>query len=220
MKKDKIKTIVLFVVYLITVGVILYVRPIYNEENYIKRENDYTIVEVRNLDKKIENLNFDNKTRDDYKLDGVGTVKTNIFNGKVTVTMTIDGKIVKYIVSSIPNVITTRSNISSDGICVTYILTSEGKIYKLEDNMKEAAASTEEYNGTPKDMGIINVSAIAINQGDTFSLDGRKKSEDIKPSVYIKASENRLFTDEKLSETQKGIIEIVLKDETNAKKKK
>lgn len=219
MKKDKVLTILLVFLYLVSVGIILYVTPVYDEENYIVKENDYTVVEVKNLADKISNLDFKNKTRDDYKLDGVGSVKTNIFNGKVTVTLTINGKTYKYIVGSVLNVVSTRSNISKDGKHVTYMLTGEGKVFRIEDDLKEVI-ETENYKGTAKDMGIINVLAISINQGDKFSLDGRNKEEDIKPSVYILASENRLFTDEKLSEKQNGIVEIVLKNEVVENKKK
>ena len=207
-KSNKVVTIILIIVYFISVGVLIYVTPKYNEEDYIKKENDYKVVEINNLNEKISKLDFKNKNRDDYKK-GSYAIKSNIFNGKVTITMTINDKQVKYIVSSIDDVISTKSNISYEGSGkqITYILTKGGKVYKIVDDFKKAL-ETEEYKGNPKDMGIVNAESIAVSH-DEFSV--YDKAVESVPCVYIKASEGRIFTDE--TGSIKEVIEKVIEKE-------
>ena len=216
MKRKIVKTIILIIVYFLTVGYIIYIFPRYNEENYIKKENDFQIVEIKDLKTKFDLLKFDNKTRDDYKVDNVATIKTNIFNKKVTVTITIGNVVRKYILSTLDNVISTRSSIDSESNThITYLLTEDLKVYKIVDDLAKVKED-ENYMGEPKDMGLINVSAIAINQDGKFSL---KDKENNKPCVYIKTSDGRMFSDEVLKE-KTSLVEVVEKVSENTKKKK
>lgn len=213
--KKKIKTIILLVVYLLTFVGLFFVTPRYNEEDYIVKENDYPEVEIKDLTKKFEELDFKNKTRDDYKEENIA-IKSNIFNGRVTVTISMGDEHKKYILEDIDNVISTRSNYS-EGSQVTYILTEEGIVYKIVDEL-DKVKETDDYMGKPVDMGLINAEAIATNTNSDFHLND--KNEHTSCNVYIKTKDGRMFTNESFLEGSKIVELIEQKEQTNKTKKK
>ncbi len=215
MKKRIVKIIILVVIYILTVGYIFYIYPRHSEEDYIKKENDFPIVEIQDLNNKIKNLKFDNISRDDYKIDNFATIKTNIFNKKVTVTITLDNITRKYILSSLNNVVSTRSSLNQkNNSHITYLLTEDYKVYKIVDDLAKVKTD-ENYIGIPKNMGLINVESIAINQDGKFSLKNKDSNE---PCVYIKTKDGRLFSDEKLKDKTQ-IVEVIQKQDNSKKKK-
>ena len=66
--------------------------------------------------------------------------------------------------------------------------------------------SNKEYKGTLKNIGIKNATQIAVT--DNFSLNDNPFV--ISPIVYIKTSDNQIFTDELLLDNE-SIVEVIEK---------
>ena len=83
-----------------------------------------------------------------------------------------------------------------------YILTADGSVYKIIDEM-DKVKSNKEYKRTLKNIGIKNAIQIAVT--DNFSLNDNAFV--ISPTIYIKTSDNQTFTDESLLDNE-AIVEV------------
>ena len=81
----------------------------------------------------------------------------------------------------------------------------ESIVYKITDNLKEFKEK-EEYVGNAVDLGLTNAVSIAVDHklANTLLEDKTK----VKPFVYVKTDDDRLFTDEELIEG-KDIVELI-----------
>jgi len=215
MTREKIIDAILICVWILTVSVILFLTKsnIFKEKEEtieeVKINDGYQIYEVENLEKKFNKLSFVNKKQDFYNKTTKYTINTNITSGKVNVSIKFDDIKRVYEIDNISNAKSIHTNVDTtgDGVHITYILTEDKKVYKVEDNLKEVKEK-EDYKGNAEDLGLTNVDSIAIDKNLKFKInDGL---ETIVPCVYIKTDDGRYFTDEKIIEG-KNIVELVEK---------
>lgn len=221
MKKDKIINLILIFVFILTIGVILFLTKskAFNNnttptEEEVKINEGFKKVEVKDLKNRLNALNFASKKQDYYNRTTIATINTIIADGKVTISIKSGSKKVAYSAMNIDNAISvlTNVNIKDGGTHITYILTEDGKVFKIEDNIKEVKETTD-YVGTPKDLGLTNITAIAMDKNLKFKLGSE---EVIEPCVYMKSDDGRYFTDEKMSGTEEVVelVEVEAKEET------
>ena len=208
-KKDRIINAILFVVLILTIGIILFLtksnvfKPKEEVPEVVIPNSGYEVFKVENLTNKMNKLSYSNKKQDFYNKSSKINVNTSISAGKVTVTLKIKGKKVVYDVDNIGKAIGVHTN-AYGTTHYTYILTEEGKVYKIEDDLN-VAKNTENYKGTAVDLGLTNVVKIAIDKNLKFKINNELK--EIVPCVYVKTDDNRYFTDEKIIEG-KNIVEL------------
>ena len=169
-------------------------------------ENNFEKVGVSSLNDKLNNLNFENKNSDTrYEEDWV-KVNSKINAGKVTISIKLEEESseVSYTIDEITNAISVGTGISvqENGSQRTYILTSDGKVYYVEDDFYSIKSKVN-YKGTLVDTKISGATAIAVVD-ENFSLSDI--SESIEPTVYIKTAESKVYTDELLLEEQDGLV--------------
>lgn len=161
--------------------------------NFSDSINNYKEVKINNLNIKISNLNFNNKTISTSGVDDEPPFSISISSNK-EIKINHSYANLSYIVN-IENAISVGSgfNVQGSGSAVFYILTSDGFVYKIEDDMNDVN-SNKSYIGTPKNIGVKGATQIAVS--DNFSLDDEVITSN--PAVYIKTSDNKLLTDENL----------------------
>ena len=168
------------------------------------------VVEIEDLGTKIKKLSFINKKQDFYNKSSIVSINTSITSGKVSVTIKIRKAKRTYEVEGITNAIGIHTN-AYDTLHITYILTEDGKVYKLEDDLHNVE-TTEGYKGEAHDLGLVNVVKIAVSKKLKFKLNNNL--EKIVPCVYIITDDDRIFTDESFIEG-KTIVELVEKKKEN-----
>ena len=172
-------------------------------------ENNFERVAISNLNDKLKQLNFNNKTVDSKYEEEWVKVDSKINSGRVTISILfedIDNIERSYTVENIENAISVGTGISvqGNGSTRTYILTSDGKVYYVDDEFN-SVLNNENYKGEIVDTNISGASAIAVVD-ENFSLSDI--SEATEPTVYIKTNDGKIYTDEYLLEVQNGLVEV------------
>ena len=214
-KKDKTINILLIVVYIITLAAIIvlvktnvFTKDTSNEiVEPVIPNSGFEKVEIKDLETKMKKFSFVNKKQDYIKENTITTLNSNISSGKVTISVKIRDQKKEYVVPEIEDAKSIGSYLvlEGSGTHISYILTESGKVYKLVDSLSDIKG-TENYVGTPKDLGLTNVVSIAIEHNMKNSLLEDKTK--VQPFVYIKTDDNRYFTDEALLEG-KEVVELV-----------
>ena len=216
-KKDKLINILLVVAYVITLAIIIFLT----KSNVFNKNNDEDAVEVipnsgfekfevKDLETQMKKLTFVNK-KQDY-IQGSVTLNSSISSGKVTISIKSKTSKKEYVVPEIEDAKSIGSYIitTPDVTHISYILTESGKVYKIVDDIK-TVNETDNYVGTPNDLGLTNVDSIAVDHKLKNTLLEDKTA--VKPFVYIKTDDSRYFTDEELI-AGKDIVELIeLKEE-------
>ena len=214
-KKNSPLVIVLFVVVLIAaciIGWLLGTKAAKDEEEEPVTINSFEKVEVADLDTKLGQLDFSNKTTANKSEDEWLTSKIEVVDGKSTVTITVneegDTSEKSYIVDGVENVVSVGTGISvqGNGTAEFYILTSAGEVFHIADEIGDVK-TTENYIGTANNMNIKEATSIAVVD-ENFNL--ADDAVTTTPTVYIKTKDGRVFTDEPIK-SQSGLIEVVKK---------
>ena len=172
-------------------------------------ENNFERVAISNLNDKLKQLNFNNKTVDSKYEEEWVKVDSKINSGRVTISILFedtDNIERSYTVDNIENAISIGTGISvqGNGSTRTYILTSDGKVYYVDDEFN-SILNNENYKGVIVDTNISGASAIAVVD-ENFSLSDISGSTE--PTVYIKTNDGKIYTDEYLLEVQNGLVEV------------
>lgn len=211
-KRDRIINAILFVLLILSIGIILYLtksdvlKPKEEVIPEVKPNSGFEVFEVENLQSKINKLSFVNKKQDFYNKSTKVNVNTNITSGKVTITIKFDKIKKSYVIDNIDNAICVHTNVSNT-THTTYILTEDEKVYKVEDDLP-TVKTTDNYKGEAVDLGLVNVIKIAVDKTLKFKINSELKK--VVPCVYIKTDDDRVFTDEAIIEG-KQIVELVEK---------
>ncbi|MBR4178213.1 MAG: hypothetical protein IKR57_02550 [Bacilli bacterium] len=175
--------------------------------------NNFDKVAVTDLNNKLSKLDFNNKTTSHSSEDEWLVLDAKIADGKVEIKINItegeEEKIERvYTVEDINNAVSVGSGISvqGSGFADFYILTEDGKVYRIEDEISEVKKDVN-YTGLPKNMLINNAVSIAVVDS-SFNL--ADNAETTIPTVYIKTNDGRIFTNEPINE-QQGLIEVIEK---------
>ena len=165
-----------------------------NENTEVKENNptnNYPIVKIKDLNTKLSNLDFTNKTTA-RSGDSEEMPFSISFNGnKVTVNFESYNKTYSLDVDS-PISVGAGLSIQGSGSATFYILTSNGKVYEIEDSMSNVENNSN-YVGKLVDMGISNASSIAVVDRN-FNLS--ENAQTTLPTVYIRTTDGKVFTDE------------------------
>ena len=172
-------------------------------------ENNFERVAISNLNDKLKQLNFNNKTVDSKHEEEWVKVDSKINSGRVTISILFedtDNIERSFTVENIENAISVGTGISvqGNGSSRTYILTSDGKVYYVDDEF-DSILNNENYKGEIVDTNISGASAIAVVD-ENFSLSDISESSE--PTVYIKTNDGKIYTDEYLLEVQNGLVEV------------
>lgn len=209
-KKGDLLLIIVIVVLVLETGYLVYDKAIRKENTQVDNSqvkvndnttsgsfsnsiNDYKEVKINNLNTKISKLDFSNKTISTSGVDDEVPFSISISPNK-EVKITHSYANLSYSVN-IENAISVGSGFSvqGSGSAVFYILTSDGSVYKIEDDMNNVN-SNKSYTGVPKNIGVKGATQMTVT--DNFSLDDDAVTSS--PTVYIKTSDNKLLTDENL----------------------
>ena len=230
-------SIILLIILVICAGVIGFIlgKGVFNaeeklEENLQKTEEQektddttpevneivYQKVEVENLNTKIAELDFNNKTtaeafesegiRDnDY---GIGTIT----NGKVQIKTVKNNTTKTQYIDEITDAVSIGAGFSvqGSGSVSFYVLTSKGEVYKIYYDFYDASENTD-YKGEVKKLDVNNAVSIAVVDRD-FHLDPDAMT--VTPTVYIKTIDGKILTDESffsLGDNQSTLKEVVNK---------
>lgn len=184
-----------------------------NEDNNIKDEqnntseniNNYKEVKINSLTSKLSKLDFTNKTTAIAGVDDELPFSISIISNK-EVKVTHNYANLSYTLP-MENAISVGAGFSVEGpgFAVFYILTSNGSIYRVEDNMENVRTNSS-YKGTALDMGVKEATQICVT--DNISLND--ESLTASPNVYIKTSDNKVLTDERLLDSEK-IVSVIEK---------
>ena len=216
MKKDKIINLILIFVFILTLGVILFLTKskTFNKETTqaneeVKINEGFKKVEIKDLKNRLNALNFAFKKQDYYNKTTIATVNAIIADGKVSITIKSGANKRAYSVMDIDNAVSvlTNVNIKDGGTHITYILTEDGRVFKIEDKIKEVKESAD-YVGKANDLGLTNITAMAIDKNLKFKLGSE---EAVEPCVYMKSDDGRYFTDEKIISNEE-VVELVEKE--------
>ena len=165
------------------------------------KNTEVNVVIVNFLGSRATNfLSIENELKDNSKV----TYTIIDFGGKVSITIKVRNAKRTYEVDGIENAICIHTMVLNTSH-VTYILTEDGKVYKIDDNLP-TVEKTDGYKGEAKDLGLINVVKIAVDKKLKFKLND--KLDQIVPCVYIVSDDGRMFTDEKFKEGA-SIVELV-----------
>ena len=214
-KREKIINLILVFVFILSIGVILFLTKskVFNKnggsapkEEEIKINEGFEKVEVKDLENRLNALNFAYKKQDYYNKTTSATINTIIADGKVSVTMKCCSIKRAYSVMNVENAISvlTNVNVLDGGTHVTYILTEDGKVFKIIDKIKEVKED-ENYIGTAKDLGLTHITSMATDKNLKFKL-GNELGSDI--NVYMKSDDGRYFTDEKFNNNEE-VVELI-----------
>lgn len=178
-----------------------------NNESNLTQEtvNNFKQVKVSNLSNKLKKLDFtSNKTAIAGVDDEMPFSISIISNKEVKVTHNYAGLSYSLFVES---AISVGAGFSAEGKGEAdfYILTADGSVYKISDEV-DKVSSNKGYTGVLKNIGIKNATQIAVS--DNFSLDDNALTST--PTVYIKTSDNKIFTDEKLLDNE-TLVEVIEK---------
>ena len=216
-KRGRIINAILFIVFILTILAILYLTKsdVLKPKEIVIPEvipnSGYKVIEVEKLEKKLNKLSFVNKKQDFYNKSSKININTSVTAGKLNVLIKI-GKVKKtYTVDELEKIICVHTNVY-DNKHISYILTEDGKVYKIEDDLS-IVKKTDDYKGEAVDLGLTNVVKIAVDKKLKFKINSELKT--IIPSVYIKTDDNRVFTDEVFISEEK-IVELVEKPIENA----
>ncbi len=213
-KRNKIINAILIVVYVLTIGIILFLTKsnIFNdnepeEETPVTPNSTFEKVSIKDLETKLNKLSFVNKKQDYVKDNSFITLTSNIEDGKVVITLKMKANKREYTVPEIEDAkcIGSYLILEGSGTHVSYVLTESGKVYIIEDDLK-TANEDEKYVGKAVDLGLTDITSIAVNHKLNFSLLEDKTK--VKPFVYAKMEDGRVFSDEDFIEG-KEIVELV-----------
>ena len=216
-KRERIINGILFIILILTIFAILYLTKsdVLKPKEVVIPEvipnSGYKVVEIEKLEKKLNKLSFVNKKQDFYNKSSNININTTIVSGKVNISIKIKKKKRTYKIEEIDNAKAIHTNVYNN-THISYILTEDGKVYRVEDNLSEVK-KTEDYKGTAVDLGLTNVVKIAVDKRLKFKMNSELKK--IVPCVYIVTDNNRVFTDETFIEGEK-IVELVEKPIENA----
>ena len=213
-KNDRLVNAILFVILILTIGIILFLtksnvfhKNDNKEEEVVKIPNSgYEVYEVEDLNNKIGKLSFTNKKQDFYNKSSKYTINTIITSGHVKITIKIDSTKVEYEVENVENATSVATNVYKN-THVTYILTKDGIVYKVQDDL-DKIKDIKDYKGSANPLGLTNIVKMAIDKNLKFKVNSELK--DVVPCVYV----NRVFTDESIIEG-KSIVELVEKEVKN-----
>lgn len=177
------------------------------KENSSNQEkvNNYKQVEISELSNKLKKLDFTSKRTATAGVADEKPFSISIVSDKeIKITHNYAG--LSYNLA-IENAISVGAGFGAQGSGEAhfYILTADGSVYKIMDEM-DKVQSNKEYKGTLKNIGIKNATQITVT--DNFSLNDNAFV--ISPSVYIKTSDNQIFTDESLLDNE-AIVEVIEK---------
>ena len=174
------------------------------KENSSNQEkvNNYKQVKILELSNKLKKLDFTSKRTATAGVDDENPFSISIVSDKeIKITHNYAG--VSYNLE-LENAISVGAGFGAQGSGEAnfYILTADGSVYKIIDEM-DKVKSNKEYKGTLKNIGIKNAIQIAVT--DNFSLNDNAFV--ISPTIYIKTSDNQTFTDESLLDNE-AIVEV------------
>ncbi|MDY6071410.1 MAG: hypothetical protein SPI44_00805 [Bacilli bacterium] len=177
------------------------------KENSSNQEkvNNYKQVKILELSNKLKKLDFTSKRTATAGVDDENPFSISIVSDKeIKITHNYAG--VSYNLE-LENAISVGAGFGAQGSGEAnfYILTADGSVYKIIDEM-DKVKSNKEYKGTLKNIGIKNAIQIAVT--DNFSLNDNAFV--ISPTIYIKTSDNQTFTDESLLDNE-AIVEVIEK---------
>ena len=177
------------------------------KENSSNQEkvNNYKQVKILELSNKLKKLDFTSKRTATAGVDDENPFSISIVSDKeIKITHNYAG--VSYNLE-LENAISVGAGFGAQGSGEAnfYILTADGSVYKIIDEM-DKIKSNKEYKGTLKNIGIKNAIQIAVT--DNFSLNDNAFV--ISPTIYIKTSDNQTFTDESLLDNE-AIVEVIEK---------
>ena len=162
----------------------------------------YNKVNVTNLQEKVSKLNFETKLTSIYDgQDGEPKLNVTVENGVAKLTYNIDSTNKTYEVTSLNNVISCgiTYSVQGNGGAVTYLLTSDGKVYKIYDNFMD-------LNNVGKliELNVNNANAIAVD--NTTLQDSALAGY---PMVVIKTNDNKILTDDTNLTDNNTLVEVV-----------
>ena len=211
-KRERIINAILFVILILSIGCILYLtksdflKPKEVVEEKVIPNSGFAVFKIDDLQAKINKLSFINKKQDFYNKSSIVSVNSSISLGKVSITIKVRNKKRTYDVDGIDNAQCIHTMVSNTSH-ITYILTKDGKVYKIEDDLP-TVEKTDGYKGKAKDLGLVNIVKIAVDKKLKFKLND--KLDNIVPHVYAISDDGRIFTDESFKEGA-SIVEVVEK---------
>ncbi len=209
-KRERIINAILFVILILSIGAILYLtksdilKPKEEVPEVVIPNSGFPVIKIDDLQNKFNKLTFINKKQDFYNKSSIVNVNSSITAGKVSITIKVRNAKRTYEVDGIENAICIHTMVLNTSH-VTYILTEDGKVYKIDDNLP-TVEKTDGYKGEAKDLGLINVVKIAVDKKLKFKLNDIL--DQIVPCVYIISDDGRMFTEEKFKEGA-SIVELV-----------
>lgn len=219
MKNSKSIIIILVVILLVIfigVGVVGYSRSKNSGGNggsYDKLDDNLK-TEVFNVNDLLERLNyvgFDNQVysavSEDNYIDIEAMINEGIVSVKIKVSDAENSYERSYNLDSITDVVSIGTAYEKEGKVLTYFMTKSGKVYKVEDVLSNVE-SNKNYVGQAKDLGVKRATGIHVATSG-FALNDNVLSEH--PAVYIKTSDNRIYTDESFKNdgsVQEGLVEV------------
>ena len=164
----------------------------------------YDKVSVSNLDKKLSKLDFDNTRQSIYKADeSEPELRVNVEQGYVAVYYKLASDNKGYEVPNMTSAVTAKITYSAQGSggAVSYILTNDGKVYRLYDDF----ANLDDV-GNLEELNVKNAKSIAV--GNITLKDNAPLSY---PSVVIKTTDNKVLTDDPNLTSNHVLVEVVNK---------
>lgn len=167
--------------------------------------NSYKEVKITNLNSKMSKLDFNSKTISTSGVDDEVPFSINIVSNK-EIKITHNYANLSYSLY-MENAISVGSaySVQGNGSAVFYVLTADGSIYKIEDDMSKVKTNSS-YTGNAINIGVKGATQIAVT--DNFSLNDDAVTTN--PTIYIKTSDGKILTDENLLDKEK-IVSVVEK---------
>ena len=167
----------------------------------------YKQVSVNGLQNKLSQLDFSPKLSSEV-IEADSTFKVEVTNGVALLTyhnVESDNSFDKtYTVDSVTDVISAGIGFSVEGsgFAETYLLTSSGKVYKIDDALKKDG----EF-GKVTELNVNNAISIAVVDNNFNLLEDAATTS---PTVYIKTADSKVLTDESgLIDIDNPIVEVI-----------
>ena len=171
-------------------------------EAKVNLDYNHETVKVPNLEKKLSKLDFKNTTNDVYSSKkSEPKLEVNVEQGYVAVLYTLKSGVEGYEVPNMTNAVSAKVTYSSQGkgAAVTYILTEDGKVFKLYDNFAELDKAGKLVQLNVKDAKSIAVGNMTLKDNAYVSY----------PTVIIKTIDNKVLTDDTNLSDGKSLVEVI-----------